>query len=165
MNWMVKKFYQRDVFFKSFSNRVKTSIARHFIAYETKVNSLERSLLVFSLFLRCPFMGIFIFFGSTMKLITRQLLAKFAKVWSQAKSPDPLIICKFCYGWFIPLYVTEFDQVEQRLWGIVNGNLSNLRTFSLGELENFRGKWGRFKRDKSFKPCRFSELKKQEYGG
>jgi len=81
-----------------------------------------------------------------MKLMTKELEQKFAKVGSQENINDPVIIAKF----FNPTgsgtwYATEYDPETRTFFGYVSifGDWNDeWGTFSLDELESFRGKMG-----------------------
>ena len=81
-----------------------------------------------------------------MKLMTKQLEQRFAQVGGQAESKDPLIIAKF----FNPTgagtwYASEFDPKTRTFFGYVSifGDWNDeWGSFSLEELENYRGMFG-----------------------
>ncbi len=81
-----------------------------------------------------------------MKLLTKQLLKRFAEVGIQEGSEDPLVIAKF----FNPTgsgtwYATEFNPDERFFFGYVSifGDWNDeWGSFSLDELESYRGKFG-----------------------
>ena len=81
-----------------------------------------------------------------MKLLTKQLIKRFVQVGSQAERKDPLVIAKF----FNPTgagtwYATEFDPQSRVFFGYVSifGDWNDeWGSFSLNELENYRGKFG-----------------------
>lgn len=81
-----------------------------------------------------------------MKLMTKQLEHRFAQVGCQAESNDPLIIAKF----FNPTgagtwYASEFDPKTRTFFGYVSifGDWNDeWGSFSLEELENYRGMFG-----------------------
>jgi hypothetical protein len=81
-----------------------------------------------------------------MKLLTAELEKRFAKVGSQEKVKDPVIIAKF----FNPLgrgtwYATEYDPQTKTFFGYVSifGDWNDeWGYFSLGELESYRGPLG-----------------------
>lgn len=81
-----------------------------------------------------------------MKLMTKELEQKFAKVGSQENIKDPVIIAKF----FNPTgsgtwYATEYDPETRTFFGYVSifGDWNDeWGTFSLDELESYRGKFG-----------------------
>jgi hypothetical protein len=81
-----------------------------------------------------------------MKLMTKELEYKFAQVGSQENLKDPVIIAKF----FNPTgsgtwYATEYDPETRTFFGYVSifGDWNDeWGTFSLDELESFRGKLG-----------------------
>ena len=81
-----------------------------------------------------------------MKLMTKELEQKFARVGSQENIKDPVIIAKF----FNPTgsgtwYATEYDPETRTFFGYVSifGDWNDeWGTFSLDELESYRGKFG-----------------------
>ena len=81
-----------------------------------------------------------------MKLLTKELLARFAKLGRQEDSADPIVVAKF----FNPAgagtwYATEYDPSERMFFGYVSifGDWNDeWGSFSLDELENYRGKFG-----------------------
>ena len=98
-----------------------------------------------------------------MKLLTKELLEKFAKVGRQEDIKDPLVIAKF----FNPTgagtwYATEYDQSDRIFFGYVSifGDWNDeWGSFSLDELESFRGQFGLgIERDIYFEPKPFSRI-------
>jgi hypothetical protein len=81
-----------------------------------------------------------------MKLMTKELEIRFARVGSQENASDPLIIAKF----FNPQgagtwYATEYDPNTKTFFGYVSifGDLNDeWGYFSLQELESYKGPWG-----------------------
>jgi hypothetical protein len=81
-----------------------------------------------------------------MKLLTKQLIKRFAQVGSQANSKDPLVIARF----FNPTgagtwYAIEYDPGTRTFFGYVSifGDWNDeWGSFSLDELENYRGRFG-----------------------
>jgi hypothetical protein len=81
-----------------------------------------------------------------MKLLTAILIKRFAQIGSQANRKDPLVIAKF----FNPAgagtwYATEFDPESRTFFGYVSifGDWNDeWGSFSLDELENYRGRFG-----------------------
>ena len=101
-----------------------------------------------------------------MKLLTKELLERFAKVGSQQESENPLVICKFfnptgAGNWF----ATEYDPVEKVFFGYVSifGDYNDeFGSFSLAELEDFVGRFGLgIERDINFSEKPVSEVIKQ----
>ncbi|MGC4129235.1 MAG: DUF2958 domain-containing protein [Bergeyella sp.] len=101
-----------------------------------------------------------------MKLITKELEKRFAKVGEQLNNPDPLIIAKF----FDPCgsgtwYATEYDPETQICFGYVTGlAFDEWGTFSIKELEELPLLLPklRIERDRFFKEIRFKELIKEQ---
>lgn len=81
-----------------------------------------------------------------MKLMTKTLQQRFAKIGSQENNPDPIIIAKF----FNPTgagtwYATEYDPETRTLFGYVSifGDWNDeWGYFSLDELQSYKGKFG-----------------------
>lgn len=101
-----------------------------------------------------------------MKLLTAQLLERFAQVGSQEESKDPLIIAKF----FNPSgagtwYASEYDPKTRIFFGYVSifGDWNDeWGSFSLDELEGYRGKFGLgIERDRYFTEQPSSKVIKQ----
>jgi len=77
-----------------------------------------------------------------MKLLTKAIVERFAKVGGQDK-PDAIVICKFfdpCGSW--SWFATEYDPVDRIFFGLVQGFETELGSFSLDELESYRGRMG-----------------------
>ena len=101
-----------------------------------------------------------------MKLMTKQLLKRFAQVGSQAEVRDPLIVAKF----FNPTgagtwYASEYDPNTRIFFGYVSifGDWNDeWGSFSLEELESYRGRFGLgIERDLYFKEQPASQVIKQ----
>lgn len=81
-----------------------------------------------------------------MKLLTQELLKRFAQVGRQEDSKDPLVIVKFfnptgAGTWF----ATEYDPEDRIFFGYVSifGDWNDeWGYFTLAELENYRGMFG-----------------------
>ena len=81
-----------------------------------------------------------------MKLMTKELEERFAKVGSQERVKDPLIVAKY----FNPTgagtwYATEYDPKTQTFFGYVSifgDHNDEWGYFSLDELESFTGRFG-----------------------
>ena len=81
-----------------------------------------------------------------MQLLTKELLNRFEKVGRQEDVNDPIVIAKF----FNPAgagtwYATEYDPETKEFFGYVSifGDWNDeWGSFSLDELENYRGKFG-----------------------
>jgi hypothetical protein len=81
-----------------------------------------------------------------MRLMTKELEKRFAKVGSQEEIQDPLIVAKF----FNPQgagtwYATEYDQKDKMFFGYVSifGDWNDeWGYFSLAELESYKGQLG-----------------------
>jgi hypothetical protein len=97
-----------------------------------------------------------------MKLITKELARSLPPLYSSESDPDPMVQCKFFFPDFHwTWYGIEFDG-EDIFFGFVDGDFPELGYFSLNELVANRGKWGMpVERDRSFVPCRLSELRKR----
>ena len=98
-----------------------------------------------------------------MKLLTKGLLARFAKLGRQEDSNDPVVVAKF----FNPTgagtwYATEYDPTSREFFGYVSifGDWNDeWGSFSLDELESYHGKFGLgIERDLYFDEKRISEV-------
>jgi DUF2958 family protein len=98
-----------------------------------------------------------------MQLLTHELLRQFKRAGRQDEAKDPLVIAKF----FNPTgagtwYATDYDPEEKIFFGFVSifGDHSDeWGTFSLDELQSFRGRFGLgIERDRHFHPKRASEI-------
>lgn len=101
-----------------------------------------------------------------MKLLTSELLKRFAEVGSQENVKDPIVIAKFFNptgigNWF----ATEYDPEEKMFFGYVSlfGDYNDeWGSFSLNEFETFVGKFGLgIERDLYFDECPASEIIKK----
>jgi len=101
-----------------------------------------------------------------MKLMTKQLLERFAQVGRQENVKDPLVIAKF----FNPTgagawYATEYDPATCTFFGYVSifGDWNDeWGSFSLDELQNYRGRFGLgIERDLYFQEQRASQVIKK----
>ena len=101
-----------------------------------------------------------------MKLMTKTLMKRFAKINSQEHVKDPLIVAKF----FNPTgagtwYATEFDPKSRTFFGYVSifgDHNDEWGYFSLDELEQYSGKFGLgIERDLYFKERRASQVVKK----
>lgn len=102
-----------------------------------------------------------------MKLLTKEIINKLPKRYSQENEKNPMIICKFfdptgSWSW----YAIEGEQEGDDFifFGLVEGFESELGYFSLHELETCKqGLTGMralpIERDIHFKPCRLSEIR------
>lgn len=95
-----------------------------------------------------------------MKIFTKKLLQKVPKLYETDSSKDPMVYIKLFYPSFHwTWYVIEFDG-NDLFFGYVDGDFADLGYFSLKELLESRDKFGMpIERDRSFRPCRLSELK------
>lgn len=81
-----------------------------------------------------------------MKLLTQDLIKRFAQVGSQDGVKDPIVIAKFfnptgAGNWF----ATEYDPEEKVFFGYVSiygDECDEWGSFSLKELEEFKGRMG-----------------------
>jgi hypothetical protein len=102
-----------------------------------------------------------------MKLLTKEILKKLPKRYSQENEKDPIVICKFfdpTGSWTWYAIEGEQDGDDFIFFGLVKGFESELGYFSLRELETCKnGMRGLqalpIERDINFKPCRLSEIK------
>lgn len=98
-----------------------------------------------------------------MKLLTKELLTRFAKLGRQEDSADPIVVAKF----FNPTgagtwYATEYDPKTKTFFGYVSifGDWNDeWGYFSLGELESYVGRFGLgIERDLHFEEKPMSEV-------
>lgn len=98
-----------------------------------------------------------------MKLLTKELLTRFAKLGRQEESTDPIVVAKF----FNPAgagtwYATEYDPASREFFGYVSifGDWNDeWGSFSLDELQSYTGKMGLgIERDLYFDEKRISEV-------
>ena len=81
-----------------------------------------------------------------MQLLTKGLLQRFEKIGRQENASDPVVVAKF----FNPTgagtwYATEYDPEDRLFFGFVSifGDWNDeWGSFSLDELQNYRGKFG-----------------------
>ena len=107
--------------------------------------------------------------------MTKELEKALPALYSQEKTPDPLVVAKFftpdaAWTWFAiegspvdedGFYDTDKEKVDFVFFGLVSGIEVELGYFSLTELQSVRGKFGLpVERDRSFQPTRLSEVKK-----
>jgi len=101
-----------------------------------------------------------------MKLLTKEILKKLPALYSQEKTPDPIVQVKFFltfsnWTW----YGLEYDPVEGRFFGLVQGHEEELGYFTLDELLSVRNVVGLgVERDKFFDPCPLSQVQQKEQG-
>ena len=103
-----------------------------------------------------------------MKLLTKAILDKFNKIWSQEEEEDPIIVAKF----FNPTgagawYASEYSEEDKTFFGYVSifGDYNDeWGSFTLEQLESFKWKFGLgIERDAHFDPKKFSELNLNNY--
>ena len=104
-----------------------------------------------------------------MKLLTSELLRRFAKVGRQEQVKDPIVVAKF----FNPSgagtwYATEYDAESRCFFGYVSlfgDHNDEWGSFSLEELENYRGRFGLgIERDRHFRERSISEIQPKAVG-
>ena len=98
-----------------------------------------------------------------MQLLTKELIQRFEKVGCQENKKDPLVIAKFFNpGGAGTWYATEYNPSEKIFFGYVSifGDWNDeWGSFSLEELQNYRGKFGLgIERDRYFGEKRISEV-------
>jgi len=95
-----------------------------------------------------------------MKLLTSTIKKAFVQKGCQEDVSDPVVLAKFfdpCSQW--TWYATEFDPETEIFYGFVIGFEGEWGSFSLAELEQFRGKLGLpIERDFHFEAKPFSEI-------
>ncbi len=104
-----------------------------------------------------------------MKLLTQELLRRFAKIGRQEQVKDPLVVAKF----FNPTgagtwYATEYDPESRCFLGYVSlfgDHNDEWGSFSLDELEDFQGRFGLgIERDRFFRERPISEIQPKAIG-
>ena len=102
-----------------------------------------------------------------MKLLTKELIDRFAKVGSQEEVKDAIVIAKFFNPTGIGYwFATEYNPKEEMFFGYVSlfGDYNDeWGNFSLKELQEFRGKLGGLgiERDINFEETKSSEIIKK----
>ena len=101
-----------------------------------------------------------------MKLLTKEILKRFAKVGRQEHVKDPIVIAKFFNPQGAGTWLaTEYDPVDKIFFGyasIFGDHNDEWGSFSLEEFENFKGRFGLgIERDLYFKETKSSEAIKQ----
>lgn len=98
-----------------------------------------------------------------MKLLTKAIEARFKSVGVQdGKGDQAVVIAKFFYpAGAATWYATEYDPTDRLFFGFVTGlGHDELGTFSLDELEGFRGRFGlRIERDRFFSECTVGDIR------
>lgn len=114
-----------------------------------------------------------------MKLLTEELRKQIPPLYSQENVQDPRVVCKFfdpvgSWTWYViegspvdeeGLFDTDKEKVDFLFFGFVVGHEPELGYFSLTELQTAKqGLTGiralPIERDRSFRPCKLSEIKK-----
>lgn len=97
-----------------------------------------------------------------MKLLTREIEAKFKKIGRQEDAKDPIVVCKFfnpagAGTWFATEYLPE-DKIFFGYVSIFGDECDEWGSFALRELEEYKGRFGLgIERDKFFDPQPMSE--------
>lgn len=96
-----------------------------------------------------------------MKLLTKEILKRIPKLYSQENIDDPIIHVKFFTPWANwTWFATEFDG-KDTFFGYVMGLDKEMGYFSLNELQSVKGPFGLgIERDMHFSPRPLSEVKK-----
>ena len=95
-----------------------------------------------------------------MNLMTKTLEKRFAEVWEQIGSKNPLVLCKL----FTPRtqwtwYATEYSQEAKVFYGYVIGLEKERGYFALPELESLKWPyWLKIERDLFFEEIFFNDL-------
>jgi hypothetical protein len=97
-----------------------------------------------------------------MKLLTKEILAAFVKQgdMSNKKAADILVIAKFFNpGGAGTWFACEYDPETRIFFGYATIHYGELGSFSLDELESFRGRWGlRIERDRHWRRRSLQEV-------
>ena len=101
-----------------------------------------------------------------MKLVTKTLEKRFAEVGRQEHVKDPIIIAKFFNPQGTGTWLaTEYDPVDKIFFGYVSifgDHCDEWGSFSLKELEDYKGKFGLgIERDLYWKEAKSSEIIKE----
>ena len=96
-----------------------------------------------------------------MKLITKAIEKKAQKQYPMGSDMNQMVVAKFfdpCGGW--TWYLMNQDPNDTNyLWGIVKGIYIEMGSFSLNELQAYRGRLGiGIERDKFFKPMKAKDV-------
>jgi|SRR5579872_1418529 len=99
-----------------------------------------------------------------MKLLTKELLKKIPKRYSQENNPDPMVWCRFFTPWANwDWYIIEYSPEDRVFLAYVVGFEAEIGYVSLDELESIVGFAGlKVERDRFFNPCKLSEVKKSK---
>ena len=98
-----------------------------------------------------------------MKLLTKEIEARFKKVGSQEETKDPIVIAKFFNPTGAGTWLcTEYDPVEKLFFGFVQifgDSCDEWGYFGLEELENIKGQFGLgIERDINIGEVKMSEI-------
>lgn len=94
-----------------------------------------------------------------MKLMTKELERKLPPLYANENVDDPVVIAKY----FHPMsdwtwYATEYDPIERRFFGLVDGFEKELGYFSLDEMESVKVHGLGIERDLYWTPKPLSEV-------
>ncbi len=96
-----------------------------------------------------------------MELLTKDLSEQAEQQYPLGSDMDQLIVAKFfdpqgSWSWYL---MNQDPEDPDYLWGIVDGFEVEMGSFSLGELQHFRGRFGLgIERDLNFEPLSAKEL-------
>ncbi len=96
-----------------------------------------------------------------MELLTKDLSEQAQQQYPLGSDMDQLIVAKFfdpqgSWSWYL---MNQDPEDPDYLWGIVDGFEVEMGSFSLGELQHFRGRFGLgIECDLNFKPLSAKEL-------
>lgn len=97
-----------------------------------------------------------------MKLMTKEIEARFAKLGRQeSKGEQAIVVCKFFTPWTNwTWYATEYNPEDRTFFGLVEGHETELGYFSLDEIEEVRGPVGlKIERDKFWQERTLAEVR------
>jgi len=104
-----------------------------------------------------------------MKLLTKEIIKKLPKLYSQETNPDPMVVAKFFtpdanWTWYViegsPEQTVQSDD-DYIFFGLVVGLETELGNFALSDLQKVRGKLGLpIERDMYWTPKPLSEVRK-----
>ncbi len=101
-----------------------------------------------------------------MRLLTKEDLEALPNLGDTGEEKDPTLYVKLFYpdsGW--TWWLSEYDPKAGVCYGLLDWYECDWGAFRLNDVESLKGKQGSgVQRDTSFKPVRFSELKKELEG-
>jgi hypothetical protein len=97
--------------------------------------------------------------GQSMELLTAEIKVQLQKQYQMGSDMEQMVVCKFfnpCGSW--SWFAMNFDG-DDYIWGIVDGFEVEMGSFSLSELQAYKGPLNiGIERDLQFKPITAKEL-------